>query len=44
MVPTILHTGSKGDTDVKNRLLYSVGVGKGGIFERIVLKHVHYHM
>ena len=36
--------GSKGDTDVKNRLLDSVGEGEGGIFERIALKHVHYHM
>ena len=36
---------SKRDTDVKNRLLDSVGEGEGGmIFERIALKHVYYHM
>ena len=35
---------SKGDTDVKNRLLDSVGEGKGGKIERIALKHVYYHM
>ena len=34
---------SKRDTDVKNRLLDSVGKGKGGI-ERTALKHVYYHM
>ena len=31
---------SKRDTDVKNRLLDSVGEGEGGISERIALKHV----
>ena len=31
MVPTILHTGSKGDADVKNRLLDSMGEGEGGM-------------
>jgi len=35
---------SKRDTDVKNRLLDSVGEDKGGIVERIALKHVYYHM
>ena len=30
-VPMILHAGSKGDTDVKNKLLDSVGEGEGGI-------------
>ena len=35
---------SKRDTDIKNRLLDSVGEGEGGIFERIALKHVYYHM
>ena len=35
---------SKRDTDVKNRLLHSVGEGEGGMTERIVLKHVYYHM
>ena len=33
---------SKRDTDVKNRLLDSVGEGWG--FEKIALKHVYYHM
>ena len=36
--------GSKRNTDVKNRLLDYVGEGEGEIFERIALKHVHYHM
>ena len=36
--------GSKGDTDLKNRLLESVEEGKGGMIERMALKHVHYHV
>ena len=35
---------SKRDADVKNTLLDSVGEGKGGIFERIALKHIYYYM
>ena len=36
---------SQTDTDVKNRLLDSVGEGEGGmIFLRTALKHVYYHM
>ena len=35
---------SKRDTDIKNRLLDSVGEGKGGMIERLVLKHIYYHM
>jgi len=31
MVPMILYAGSKGDTDIKNRLLDSVGEGEGGM-------------
>ena len=31
MVLMILHAGGKGDTDVKNKLLDSVGEGEGGI-------------
>jgi len=31
MVPTVLHTGSKGDKDIKNRLLDSVEEGEGGM-------------
>ena len=31
MVTTILLQDSKGDTDVKNSLLDSVGEGKGGV-------------
>ena len=31
MVPTILHAGIKGDTDIKNRGLDSVGEGEGGM-------------
>ena len=31
MVLTILHAGHKGDIDVKNRLLDSVGEGEGGM-------------
>ena len=31
MVLTNLHAGSKGDTDIKNRLLDSVGEGEGGM-------------
>ena len=34
---------SKRDTDVKNRLLDSVGEGKGGMIWEIALKHVYYH-
>ena len=32
---------SKRDTDIKNRLLDSVGGGEGGMIERIALKHVY---
>ena len=32
------------DTDVKNRLLDSMGEARVGWFERIKLKHVYYHM
>ena len=28
----------------RHRLLDSVGEGKGGIFERIALKHIYYYM
>ena len=35
---------SKRDTDVKNRLLNSVGEWRVGWFERIALKYVYYHM
>ena len=31
MVPKILHAGQKGDTDLKNRLLVSVGKCEGGM-------------
>ena len=31
MVMMTLYASSKGDTDVKNRLLESVGEGKGGM-------------
>ena len=32
--------GRKGDTNIKNRFLDSVGEGKVGRFERIALKHI----
>ena len=32
----------KRDTDVQNRLLVSMGEGKGGISERTALKQVYY--
>ena len=32
----------KRDTDVENRLLDSMGEGKGGISERIALKQVYF--
>ena len=35
--------GSKGDTDIKNSLLDTMG-GEDGGFERIALKCIHYHM
>ena len=35
---------SKRDTDVKNRLLDSVGEGKSGMIEQIALQHIYYHM
>ena len=35
--------GSKGDTDVKNRLLDSGEKVMVGYFERIALKYVQYH-
>ena len=35
---------SKRDTDMKNRLLDSVGEDEGGLIERTALKHVYYHM
>ena len=35
---------SKRDTEIKNRFLDSVGEGEDGIFERIALKLVYYHM
>ena len=31
MIPKILHVGQKGDTDIKNRLLDTVGEGEGGM-------------
>ena len=31
MVPMILHAGQQGDTEVKSRLLDSVGEGEGGM-------------
>ena len=34
----------KRDTDGQNRLLDSVGEGKGGCSERIALKHVYYQV
>ena len=36
--------GSKRDTDVKKRLLDSLGEGEGGMTERTALKPVYYHM
>ena len=37
MVPMIYIKGSKGDRDIKNRLLDSVGEGEGGmIWENII--------
>ena len=36
--------GSKGDTDIKKRLLDSVGKEEGWMIERIALKYIHYHM
>ena len=42
MVMMILYARQqKKDTDVKNRLFDSVGEGKGGMTERIALKHVY---
>ena len=35
---------SKKDTDVKNRLLDSVGEGEGGMIWENALKHVYYHV
>ena len=35
---------SKGDTDIKNRLLDSVGEGEGGMIWEKALKHILYHM
>ena len=35
---------SKRDTDVKNRLLDSVGEGEGGMIWENALKHVYYHV
>ena len=35
--------GSNGDTDVKNRLLDSMGEGEDVMIWRRALKHVHYH-
>ena len=32
----------KRDTDVKNRLLDSVGEGEGGMVEKTASKHVYY--
>ena len=40
----ILHTGHKGDTDVKNRLWTQREKERVGCFERIPLKHIHCHM
>ena len=36
--------GNKEYTDVKNKILDSVGEEKGGKFEWIALKHEYYHM
>ena len=38
---TLYARQQKKDTDVKNRLFDSVGEGKGGMTERIALKHVY---
>ena len=35
---------SKRDTDVKNRLLDSVGEGEAWMIWRMALKHVYYHV
>ena len=40
----ILLAGSKGDTDIKNKLLDTEGEGEDGMVWRIALKHIHYHM
>ena len=36
--------GSKRDTDVKNRLLDSVGQGEGGMIQENSTEKVYYHM
>ena len=33
----------KRDTDIKNRLLNSLGEGEAVLFERTALKHAYYH-
>ena len=38
MVMIILYARQKKDTDVRNRLLYSVGEGKGGMFRENSIK------
>ena len=44
IVTMTLYARQQRDTDVKNRLLDSVGEGKGGTIETCILKHVYYHM
>ena len=41
---TLYARQQKRDTDVKNSLLDSVVEGKGGMIERIAMKHIYYQM
>ena len=35
---------SKGDTDIKNKILDSVGKGEDGMISETALKHIYCHM
>ena len=43
-LPTILHAWQQRKHRCKNRPLDTVGEYRVGCFERIALKHVHYHI
>jgi len=36
--------GSRGDADIRDRLVDTVWEDRVGQIERVALKHIHYHM
>ena len=44
IVPVILRAQQQRGTDIKQRLLDTVGEGEGGMIRGTALKHTYYHM